>query len=81
MRLFLPKYVQLAIPVLLKHSPIDKNDVFASMLALNAFDAIDGRAASVQEQLAAMPKNGEVPPRMGAYVRNLLTKTLADLKQ
>ncbi len=73
--------VKLAIPVLLKHSPIDKNDVFASMLALNAFDAIDGRAASVQEQLAAMPKNGEVPPRMGAYVRNLLTKTLADLKQ
>lgn len=73
--------VKLAIPVLLNLSPIDKNDVYTSMLALNAFDAIDGRAASVQEQLAAMPKNGKVPPRMGAYVKNLLTKTLDDLKR
>jgi arylsulfatase A-like enzyme len=71
--------LKLAIPVLLKHSPIDQNDVFTSMLALNAFDAIDGRAASVQDQLSKMPKNGEVPPRMGAYVKNLLTKTLEDL--
>jgi arylsulfatase A-like enzyme len=72
--------LKLAIPVLLKHSPIDQNDVFTSMLALNAFDAIDGRAASVQDQLSKMPKDGKVPPRMGAYVKNLLTKTLADLK-
>jgi uncharacterized sulfatase len=73
--------LKLAIPVLLEASPIDKNDVFTSMLALNAFDAIDGRAASVQDQLAKMPKDGKVPPRMGAYVKNLLTKTLADLTQ
>jgi arylsulfatase A-like enzyme len=73
--------LKLAIPVLLEASPIDKNDVFTSMLALNAFDAIDGRAASVQDQLAKMPKDGKVPPRMGAYVKNLLTKTLDDLKQ
>ena len=73
--------VQLAIPVLLSAAPIDRNDVYTSMLALNAFDAIDGRAASVLEELAQMPKNGKVPPRMGAYVKNLLTKTLSDLQK
>lgn len=73
--------LMLAIPVLLKHSPIDKNDVFTSMLALNAFDTIDDRAASVHDQLSKMPVDGKVPPRMGAYVKNLLTKTLADLRK
>ncbi|MFP6763445.1 MAG: sulfatase-like hydrolase/transferase [Planctomycetaceae bacterium] len=72
--------LKLAIPVLLSAAPIDQNDIYTSMLALNAFDAIDGRAASVRDKLAEMPKNGKVPPRMGAYVKNLLTKTLADLQ-
>ena len=72
---------KLAIPVLLQHAPIDQNDVYTSMLALNALDAMGRRATVVLEQLARMPKDGKVPPRMGAYVKNLLTKTLDDLKQ
>ena len=73
--------LKLAIPVLLSAAPIDQNDIYTSLLALNAFDAIDERAASVLQELSQMPKNGEVPPRMGAYVKNLLTKTLSDLQK
>ena len=72
---------KLAIPVLLELAPIDQNDVYTSMLALNALDAMGARATVVAEQLAKMPKDGKVPPRMGAYVKNLLTKILDDLKQ
>ena len=72
---------KLAIPILLELAPIDQNDVYTSMLALNALDAMGGRATVVAEQLAQMPKDGKVPPRMGAYVKNLLTKILDDLKQ
>jgi hypothetical protein len=51
------------------------------MLALNALDELDGRAASVIEQIKNLPTKSKVDyPRMGAYIPNLKTKTLADLQ-
>ena len=69
-----------ALDVLLELAPIDENGVFVSMLALNAIDAMDERAKSAKERIAALPQkpNGGLP-RMGAYVPNLIGKTVADL--
>ena len=70
-----------AARLLLKHSDLETNDVFIAMLALNALDAMDGAAGVVKEQIAALPKSHEaVPRRMGAYVKNLISKIMADLK-
>ena len=55
--------------------------VFRAMLALNALDYMDERAASVEDEIRALPKQDDgVPQRMRAYVQNLIAKTLADLE-
>jgi hypothetical protein len=57
-----------------------KEGVYTAMLALNAIDALDDRAKPIKDQIAALPrKDNSVPRRMGAYVGNLITKTLSDL--
>ncbi|MBI1313139.1 sulfatase-like hydrolase/transferase [bacterium] len=73
--------VKLALPVLAELAPVDKNGVYVSMSALGAIDELDDRAAPLVDQLEAMPTNDpSIPNRMGAYVANLLKKTLSDLK-
>jgi uncharacterized sulfatase len=70
-----------ALGVLLELAPLDQNGVFVSMLALNALDAMDGRAQSAKEAIQKLPKQDPaVPGRMRAYVSNLISKTLADLE-
>ena len=72
---------KLALPVLTELAPVDKNGVYVSMSALGAIDELDDRAAPLVDQLKAMPTNDpSIPNRMGAYVANLLKKTLQDLK-
>jgi hypothetical protein len=69
------------LPVLLKHASIESNTIYIAMLALNALDELDDRAASVIEQIKALPTKSDVKyPRMDAYIPNLKTKTLADLQ-
>jgi len=72
--------VKLALPVLAELAPVDRNGVYVSMSALGAIDELDGRAAPLIDQLKAMPtKDPSIPNRMGAYVANLLKKSLSDL--
>ncbi|MFV1967981.1 MAG: sulfatase-like hydrolase/transferase [Pirellulaceae bacterium] len=73
--------VERAVAVLLKAADLTTNHVCISMLAVNALDALDDRAAAAKEAIAKLPrKTANLPKRMGAYVNNLLTKTLADLE-
>ena len=68
-----------SLPVLLSAADWSKNSLYVSMLALNALDALDDRAQSIRDKIAALPKNGEGSRRLNAYVGNLIDKTLADL--
>ena len=73
--------LSLALPVLLEHANVAEAGVFRAMLALNALDYMDERAASVEDEIRALPKQDDgVPQRMRAYVQNLIGKTLADLE-
>ncbi|RLG69802.1 MAG: sulfatase, partial [Methanobacteriota archaeon] len=75
------KDAEQALAVLLEHAPLDKNSVFVSMLAVNALDAMDERAKSAKDKIAAISTKGKTPPRTGAkYVNNLIKKTLMDLE-
>ena len=74
------KDVTLAAETLLKYGDGSKNDVFTAMLALNALDYMDDRAAKYAGQIKALPNSATVTPgRMGAYIRNLLGKINSDL--
>jgi hypothetical protein len=50
------------------------------MVALNALDKLDQRAASALDEIKALPTKGPTPPRTGGYVSRVLQKTIADLK-
>ena len=69
-----------ALKVLIELAPLDKNGVYTSMTALNAIDAMDGRAASAKAAIGALPReDSSVGRRLRAYVPNLIKKILADL--
>jgi arylsulfatase A-like enzyme len=75
-----PVDVRAALPVLLEAADGQKNPFFVALLALNAIDAMDERAAPIKAQIAALPEQAKpVPPRHNAYLPNLLKKILADL--
>jgi arylsulfatase A-like enzyme len=76
-----PEDAQKALAVLLEYAPLDKNSVFVSLPALNALDAMNERARSAKDQIAAISTKGKTPPRTSAgYVKNLIKKTLMDLE-
>ncbi|MGZ0163672.1 MAG: sulfatase-like hydrolase/transferase [Planctomycetales bacterium] len=69
------------LDVLLNHASVESNTIYVAMLALNSLDELDGRAASVIDQIKALPTKSKTDyPRMGAYLPNLKAKTLADLQ-
>jgi len=69
-----------ALDVLMELASLDRNSVFVSMLALNAIDAMDERAGSAKEKIAALPRKPKGnAARVGNYASNLIAKTLADL--
>ena len=62
-----------ALPVLETLAPLGKNDVYTSVLALNAIDALGGKAASLRGKLSSAGKGeAKAPPRMQSYVPRLL---------
>jgi len=70
------------IDALLADAPwTPEQPVFVSMVALNALDKLDGKAAYAKERIAKFPISGGQSPdgRYNGYVRNLLSKTLQDL--
>ncbi len=74
--------VKLALPVLIEHANVETHGVYEAMLALNALDHLDERASTVKTRIAELPRRApSVNRRMGAYVGNLIDKTLADLQQ
>jgi uncharacterized sulfatase len=74
--------VEAALELLLDHARVDNHGVFTSMLALNALDAMDERAQSAKDVIAALPTvDDSIPQRMKAYLANLIKKTVSDLNQ
>lgn len=69
-----------ALPVLLELASCEKNSVYVSLMALNAIDYLDGRAASAVEAIKALPtKPKPEDQRPGYGVGPLVEKILADL--
>jgi len=73
--------LEAALPVLLDAATLEHNSPFVAMVALNALDALDDRAASAAEAIDALPRNAKsTKGRMSAYIPNLISKTLDDIK-
>jgi uncharacterized sulfatase len=71
-----------ALAILLEEAQLDKNGVYASMLALNAIHALGDKAKPAVDRLRKLPvKDSSVHPRMTSYVGNLLSKILSDLER
>ena len=65
--------LNLALPMLKELAPPDKNGVYVSMEALNAIDALGGKAASLLDTLKAMPqRDPSAVNRSSEYVPRLL---------
>lgn len=73
--------LQPALDTLMELATIETQGVYISMLALNALDYLDEKAAGRLEAIQALPVNSpETPGRMGGYVPRLKEKILADLQ-
>jgi uncharacterized sulfatase len=69
-----------ALPVLLEAANLGTSSVFVAMLALNALDALDRRAAPIEAKIASLPKRRQgTPRRVSGYVPRLIDKITADL--
>ena len=69
-----------ALDLLLSRANLDGNDLFTSVLALNALDYLDGRARDAVEAIRALPR-GQAGMRRQyqSYVPQLVDKILTDL--
>ncbi|MBT4845022.1 MAG: sulfatase [Planctomycetaceae bacterium] len=76
--------VQTAVATLLELAPwTPQQDVFVSIMALNAIDKLDGLFSPHLSKIKAMPINGGRSPngRYNGYVKGILAKTIADLER
>lgn len=72
--------LEAALPVLIDLSSLDENSLYVSMLALNALDALDDKAANLAGRISQLPTtNPSLHRRMRNYVPRLIEKILADL--
>ena len=70
-----------ALDVLIKAADLKQQNVWVAMLALNAIDELDSKAASLLPQVKALPqKSPQTPQRYRSYVPNLIKKILADFE-
>ena len=70
-----------ALDVLLARASLDDNDLFTAVLALNALDYLDERAAGAIEAIRALPREqAGMRRQFRSYVPQLIDKTLADLE-
>lgn len=73
--------VQRVLPLLGRLADWSKNDVFTTMAALNALDALGPKAASLRDRVSGLPAKGPVPDaRYSSYVPRLLEDLTAALK-
>lgn len=73
--------VQRVLPLLGRLADWSKNDVFTTMAALNALDALGPKAASLRDRVSRLPAKGPVPDaRYSSYVPRLLEDLTAALK-
>lgn len=73
--------VQRVLPLLGQLADWSKNDVFTTMAALNALDALGSKAASLRDRVASLPAKGPVPDaRYSSYVPRLLEDLAVALK-
>lgn len=76
------KDIEMATELLMEKADVESNNVFISMLALNALDYMEQNALSAKEAIAKLPtKSKNVPGRMNAYIPNLIKKTVDDLSE
>jgi uncharacterized sulfatase len=72
--------VSAALPVLLELANKDEHGIYVSMLALNAIDVLDGKAAGAVETMKAFPTKLKPPEkRAGSGIQPLIEKILTDL--
>ena len=70
-----------SLAVLLECANLNHHDVWVSMLALNAIDELDEKAAPLLEHIRTLPQQSkDAPSRYRSYVPNLLKKVIADLE-
>ena len=70
-----------ALPVLLELAKLGKDGPYVPLAALNSLDAIGPRAASIKQQIAALPRNDpSVIPTMRATVPDVIDHIVAALK-
>lgn len=68
------------LSVLLELAPLDQSGIYVSMMALNAIDELDGKAAPYLERIKALPtSHPSVIQRMSSYIPRLIEKILGDL--
>ena len=73
--------VNIALKTLTECANPENHGAYVAMLGLNSIDFMDERAAPIKNQISKLPTKGDwVPSRGGAYVANLIKKTLADLE-
>ncbi|PHS17473.1 MAG: sulfatase [Blastopirellula sp.] len=71
-----------ALSILIQYSDGTKHGIYIAMLACNALDEMDEKAISVLKEIEAIPTDFELPSKsLRAYMPNLKTKILADLKK
>ena len=71
--------LKLVLPLLKGLAPPDKNGLYVSLEALNAIDALGGKAESLRDMLKTLPRrDSEAPPRAAQCVPKLLNKMLRE---
>lgn len=68
-----------ALEVLIAESDLVKQNVWVAMLALNAIDELDEKAAPLLSRIKSIPQKSEkVPARYRSYVPDLIAKIISD---
>ena len=74
--------VSKALDTLLKYGNQNESNVFDAILATNALDYLDERAAGRLEAIKALPRKQQKPTtRTNNYVGNLLPKVISDMEK
>ncbi|MCW5982642.1 MAG: sulfatase-like hydrolase/transferase [Bryobacteraceae bacterium] len=69
------------IPALVELANAEKHGVYASIAALNALEALGGKAKSALPAIKALPlKDAAAPERAQGYIQRLVEKIVADLE-
>ncbi len=77
-----PSDLNQALPVLQELASVRTNSLYISLMALNAIDILDEKAAPLKEHIAELPhRDPSIPLRMDEYIPDLIEKILSDLSE